>query len=387
MSCIPADIARAAARALTIGLPFAICRKPGESIFRFFAEYPEDVPDRDSQRYTCVAAATKPVATVFEIGPWLSRYTDRITIASALTPAQVMVLPANHRLTSIDNDRLPEATSDEDYLNGVSNVIASCRRRGGKTVYSRIIAGWNPELAYCTEHGATSIVEKADRLFDRFPAAFGFLYYTPTTGCWSGATPETLLSINFKRHTFYTMALAGTRKRSEAGMLRPWDAKNLRENRFVVDFLTEKLADAGVQYSVSPPVTSCYGDIEHLRCDIHGTIPEELHVGALLDSINPTPALCGSPTDAAIADIHNFEHHPRLCYGGFLALHDNSDFVAYVNLRNAHIAPDGHFILYAGGGITPDSDPVEELQESQSKASSLQRILTSAVFAHDRRGN
>ena len=250
-------------------------------------------------------------------------------------------------------------------------MIESCAARKGKTVYSRVIAGCNPRL---------DIVDAAQRLFAAFPDAFCFLYYTPQTGCWLGASPETLLSVDYLQNSFSTMALAGTRKADASDA--PWDEKNLRENRFVVDFFREKLAAAkSTDVAITEPFTVRYGAIEHLCCRVAGRLGTDDAAGvsaALLDAINPTPALCGTPTADAIADIERHELHGRGCYGGYLALRDGHRLDAFVNLRCAQIALDdtGRFELYAGGGITGQSDPESEYTETADKASALLGILS-----------
>ncbi len=116
----------------------------------------------------------------------------------------------------------------------------------------------------------------------------------------------------------------------------------------------------------------------------------------LLDLINPTPALCGTPLEAALEDIRDFEHHTRGCYGGFVGIRHyrpspaNDDggsispggFRSFVNLRSARISslPGGYFEILAGGGLLQGSDPASEWAETESKASRLLSILSGRSF-------
>lgn len=304
---------------------------------------------------------------IFEIGPWLSPYSRRISIMGNLTAEELIRREIPPLKTS--DEFIPSATIyEEEYISTVRQIIKNCRLRDGKTVYSRVIAGCNPTL---------DIPMAAKQLFDIFPDTFGFLYYTPQTGCWLGATPETLLSYDSRSGTARTMAYAGTRQ--FAGDT-PWDAKNLEENLFVTDHIVNRFKDTGITANVSAPYSSPYGNLQHLRRDITAKLPPDTDFSLLLDAINPTPALCGTPTDDAIADISRFERHDRRCYGGFVAIHHpDKSFNSFVNLRSARVSLDGsgRFEIIVGGGIISSSNPASEWAETEAKASRLLSILSS----------
>ena len=371
--------------------PFALCCFPGESRLRLFAAAKPNWPNKTnwSNKPNWTNKTNSTIAAeggCFEIVPWLGKFADRISLPAvdAAVSAEKACCEAFagealggealggevKACEALEYETQPEI-SRERYLQEVAAVIESCAARKGKTVYSRVIAGCNPRL---------DIVDAAQRLFAAFPDAFCFLYYTPQTGCWLGASPETLLSVDYLQNSFSTMALAGTRKADASDA--PWDEKNLRENRFVVDFFREKLAAAkSTDVAITEPFTVRYGAIEHLCCRVAGRLGTDDAAGvsaALLDAINPTPALCGTPTADAIADIERHELHCRGCYGGYLALRDGHRLDAFVNLRCAQIALDdtGRFELYAGGGITGQSDPESEYTETADKASALLGILS-----------
>lgn len=206
--------------------------------------------------------------------------------------------------------------------------------------------------------------------FASYPQTFRHIYFTPSTGCWIGATPEVLLDFDKTTGRFATMAFAGTRRR---GTATSWDKKNIGENRFVIDYIAEQLHAEGIDVETSPLTSVAFGDIEHLCCHITGqTSPEKLAV--MIDAINPTPALCGYPKEDAVSDIRSVEQHQRNCYGGFVAIDDGRRYRAFVNLRCMQIIGD-RFCIYAGGGIVADSDAFAELQETEAKSSRLQYLV------------
>lgn len=349
-------------RALRAGVPFALYCLPEEEHARFNAA--RESRRRDPDTGICPDRDTDCGCDheCFDISPWLGRFSSRISVPAELTAAEALELPLQH--TDNQPYTFYHGISEEEYCRRVTRIAERCRRRDGKTVYSRVLAGDNPDL---------DIAAAAEELFDRFPGTFRFLYYTPETGCWLGASPETLLDADTSRGTFSTAAFAGTRPINLAS--QPWDEKNLRENLFVADFFRERFTSLGLPYSISRPTTVDYGPVQHLCRDISGTLGAP--VSRIIDAINPTPALCGTPSEEAIADISEFEPQPRLCYGGFVAVASGSRYRAFVNLRCARIAPDGRFNIYAGGGITALSDPRAEFRETTAKASVLLSILES----------
>lgn len=354
---IPENIRTACRKAIRLGIPCACFRLPGDSEVSFLADNGQGKPRS---------------GTVFEIGPWLAPYSSRIILRDILGPEEILSLPGDAAPAGCGNGFTPEPSLTEtEYIRAVETVIGSCRRREGKTVYSRVISGTNPRL---------DIPEAASRLFSEFPDTFGFLYFTPATGCWLGATPEILLSADIDAGRFRTMALAGTRPSAPSSS--PWDEKNIHENYFVVDFFEEQLSRLGVNFSVDAPESLTYGPVQHLCRRIHGSFApgDSASAGRILDAINPTPALCGTPKADALRDLEESEPHRRGCYGGFVAVRCGGRFDAFVNLRSARVAADGsgQFNIYAGGGITAASDPAAEFRETSAKASRLLSVLSGA---------
>lgn len=282
--------------------------------------------------------------------PWLGKCADSLQL---------------YPITESGNDKEPSAVphfedtviGQEEYLEKVRNVIASCQSRGGKTVYSRIRKIDCPASA--------KEIFKAE-LFKAFPDTYRFSFYHPQIGEWIGASPELLFHYYKSTRRFSTMAIAGTRLRQNAGA---WDKKNIEENDFVVRFIISSLESLGVKAEVSEPRTVAYGKIEHLCIDISGEMSAKLVYDAI-DLLNPTPALCGTPRENAIKDIEAFEPHSRGCYGGIILYETAQEITAFVLLRCCRIKDD-HALFYVGGGISALSDAETEWNETQAKAESL----------------
>ena len=293
-----------------------------------------------------------------EIIPWLGKYADRIVIGGSNCDQS-----ANGNLQP-----LPTATSKAQYMKGVAGVIESCKSRHGKTVYSRVMEGYM-RMPGDIDQSLLSPGEIAVELFKEHLETLRFVFRTPSTGAWLGATPELLVHIDKKTGAFSTMAFAGTRRKGEDA---PWDKKNIDENRFVTDYIVAALKRLGITPEISPARTVAYGNIEHLCVDITGECGK-CNVDEIIDALNPTPALCGWPKEEAVADISRFEDHNRGCYGGVIGISTPMSYTAYVNLRSMRFE-NGRCAIFGGGGITPLSDPTSEFAETEAKTALLRSL-------------
>lgn len=251
------------------------------------------------------------------------------------------------------------STDKSTYIERTSKVISDLKRDGGKTVLSRVI---------CGEFGDSDIMEVAESYFGAFSSTFRYIYYTPMTGAWMGASPEVLIKRESGSGVISTMALAGTRRRSRGD----WDTKNLEEHRFVTDYILSVLRKSGLEPVVGPDENVAFGAIEHLCHKIMAKYTGDLiDVASLL---SPTPALAGFPLEQALKHIDYAELHPRNCYGGYVGCRNDRGEFLYVNLRCMHF-DDKSYCVYAGGGIIDKSCPETEWRETEAKSAFLIGLL------------
>lgn len=209
------------------------------------------------------------------------------------------------------------------------------------------------------------------RLFNLYPTAFRYIWYHPKTGIWCGATPETL--IQTQGDSYFTMALAGTMPYK--GFEPNWRTKEREEQQFVTDTIVASIKDLVADMEVSETYTQAAGTIAHLRTDIQGKILSSTSVIDLAQAIHPTPAICGTPTKVAREFILKEEHFKRRFYAGYLGVISAQETSRlYVNLRSMQIEK-GLARLFVGGGITKDSDAVEEWVETCNKTQTMLRVL------------
>ncbi len=254
------------------------------------------------------------------------------------------------------------STEYEEYCRRVGGLIETLRQTRGKTVISRAISESVSRVDW---------IGVCHELFSLFTDTYRFIYYTPQTGAWLGATPELLLDYDSSCCEVKTMSLAGTRP---AGAKQPWDAKNIREHDFVTNYIISRFNSAGVTSIVSEAKTLGYGLVEHLCHRISADNVQPDAVLPLLASLSPTPALAGFPLEDALRQIAEVEGYPRICYGGYVGDVSDSRLHCYVNLRSVHFSPDC-YCLFTGGGITSDSIPDQEWRETEAKSRRLLQII------------
>jgi len=216
------------------------------------------------------------------------------------------------------------------------------------------------------------------RLIQRFPTVFCYCWYHPKIGLWMGATPERLLKASRKK--FCTMALAGTQN-FEGKTDVIWESKEIEEQQFVTDFILENLKGLTSEVAISSPYTVQAGNVLHIKTDIEGIINKTSKLNQVVSVLHPTPAVCGLPKETANEFILTNEGYDREYYTGFLGELNKKDFTEkkqksdlYVNLRCMQIK-EKQAHLYMGCGITKESVPEKEWNESVNKSMTMKSVL------------
>jgi isochorismate synthase len=226
----------------------------------------------------------------------------------------------------------------------------------------------------------TSLVPKLFQLICRkHPNAFVYLFRSDGQ-FWMGASPEPLLRLSDGRIS--TVSLAGTRPYAEKHMdINKWTVKEVLEQEYVTRYIHDVLHSFGIRdYRVSSPYVKKAGNLVHLRTDFSLALEKvNGRLWQLVDALHPTPAVAGQPKMDAIRFIKELEPHDRAYYTGFLGpVSHEKEVDLFVNLRCLKIGPET-LSLYVGGGITLDSDPSDEWDETRLKVESLLKILRSYI--------
>ncbi len=102
----------------------------------------------------------------------------------------------------------------------------------------------------------------------------------------------------------------------------------------------------------------------------------ETAVRALV-ALHPTPAVAGSPREAAIGLIETHETASRGPWAGAVGWVDADGTSTWtLALRGLRVAGSA-FEVWGGAGIVAASDPAEELAETEHKLASVLRVLSS----------
>lgn len=198
---------------------------------------------------------------------------------------------------------------------------------------------------------------------ESYPDAFVYLFAHPEAGVWIGATPEVLLLQSGT--SFETVALAGTK----SDRTRPWSEKERHEQALVVDFIEHKLRSSLASHlEIAAAESIAYGPLQHLKSNI--AFASEYPIQHWLEVLHPTPAVGGTPREAALNFIAAHENGQRGYYTGYLGLVHGDRAEFYVNLRCMQCFHDGYQV-FAGGGIVKGSDPANEWKETQDKIDSI----------------
>ncbi|MGB5893262.1 MAG: isochorismate synthase [Ignavibacteriaceae bacterium] len=186
-----------------------------------------------------------------------------------------------------------------------------------------------------------------------------------------GASPEKFLSV--RDNKIEIDALAGSAPRNstdvESELL---NKKNIKEHRYVIDFISQAMSEYAHDIRVDTcPQIKKLKNVQHLYTKINAKLNEDRNVLSLIDSMFPTPAVCGLPKQIAHETINEIEKFDRGLFSGLIGWIDinfNCEFA--VAIRSA-LYKKGELHLYAGAGIVEESVPEEEYIETEMKFNTI----------------
>lgn len=291
----------------------------------------------------------------------------------------ISALPVNKNIFNnnnliYSNPKVETSTTDRDlFLRLVRNGIREIEQGTfEKIVLSRTLA---VELAKDFDVG-----QAFGKLCDSYSNALISFVSVPEIGSWLGASPELLVSVDHK-NTFKTAALAGTQPYLKGTDLRSvaWTQKDIEEQALVERYIISCFKKIRLrEYEEHGPRTVVAGNLLHLKSDftvdMQSTNFPQLG-SVMLQLLHPTSAVCGVPLDAALEFLHKHEGHNRQFYTGYLGpVNTNDGINIFVNLRCMQLI-ERSAILYAGAGITQDSIPEKEWEETELKLDTLLRVI------------
>lgn len=196
-----------------------------------------------------------------------------------------------------------------------------------------------------------------------------------------GATPERLIEIKGGRA--YSACVAGSIKRGKTaeedqliGEELLNDPKNREEHQYVVDMISTVFDAFCTDFTIArEPQLMKIRDIQHLYTPVEAHVKDDNSIFEFVESLHPTPALGGVPTNESLAIIREEEQMDRGYYAGPIGWTDtegNGEFA--VAIRSALLEEEQAY-LYAGGGIVADSEVEKEYDETWIKFRPVLRAL------------
>ncbi|WP_185858389.1 chorismate-binding protein [Blattabacterium cuenoti] len=208
------------------------------------------------------------------------------------------------------------------------------------------------------------------KLVCSYPNTFISLWYNVDHGFWIGSSPELLMKCHKKK--FKTSVLAGTIWGNHQ-----WTKKEIKEHQIVVKYISQLLLQSykGHIYLEKTKIIRV-GHLTHLETPIFFSFFEKPNYYELLNYMHPTPSICGFPKKESLSFINKNEGYERKFYAGYLGTVNEKNMELYLNLRCAKVK-ENEITLYAGSGITINSNINQEYVETENK---IKNILSQLFF-------
>ncbi len=305
---------------------------------------------------------------------------------SSLNPHFIELMKGkNQSLNSVlTNNSTNKQTTKQEFIDLVEKGISEIENG----VFQKVVLSRTKQIVLPADF---DVIRIFDKLCETYASAFISAVSIPHLGVvWMGASPETLVSQD-SAGIFRTMALAGTQSAydSNGNLIKPsealWRQKEIEEQSFVTRYIINCLKKIRVrEFEEEGPKTVIAGNLMHLRTDI---IIDTVAINfsqlatVMLDLLHPTSAVCGMPKVPATEFILKNEGYDRDFFSGFLgpvniqSSEGQIESHIFVNLRTMKIEKN-IATLYAGCGITADSNAEKEWNETEMKTQTLGRVIS-----------
>ncbi|PIY08256.1 MAG: isochorismate synthase [Flexibacter sp. CG_4_10_14_3_um_filter_32_15] len=268
---------------------------------------------------------------------------------------------------------IPTATTKETHKKAVDKAIKAMQNEE----FQKVVISRNKFIDLDANFDAFNAYHKLEQTYK---TAFVSLVSIPLVGTWMCATPELLVSQD-KNGIFRTMALAGTQSGKDVSELKNalWRQKEIEEQALVSRYVINCFKKIRLrEYEEIGPKTVRAGNLLHLRTEFLVDTRQERFpqlATVMLELLHPTSAVCGMPKEITTQFILENEGYDRGFYAGYLGgINFKNGSSLYVQLRCMQLL-ENQAILYAGGGITADSDTDKEWLETEMKCQTIESVV------------
>ncbi len=197
-------------------------------------------------------------------------------------------------------------------------------------------------------------------------------------------SPEQFLKVS-RDGTISSKPIKGTRPRGEndsedqriSAELKH-NEKERAENLMIVDLMRNDFGRVAKVDSVKVPKLfeiETYATVHQLVSTIRAELAEGQNAVNALSSAFPGGSMTGAPKQRAMEIIAQLEAGPRGAYSGVIGYLTHGGAAEFGMTIRTVVVSGGKATIGVGGGITIDSVPSEELQETKVKAGALLRAL------------
>lgn len=282
--------------------------------------------------------------------------------------------------------QLPEVhfqVSNIDNKHHYQTIVAKAVRKMQAQAFQKVVLSRPKEISLEEDF---DLIDNFQKLCRKYNNAFIYIFFLPKVGLWMGATPETLIKTD-EQDIFHTVALAGTQAYQENTAISEvlWKQKEIEEQAMVSRYIINSFKKIRLrEFEEAGPKTVRAGNLLHLQTkfEVDMQACNFMQLGSvMLELLHPTSAVCGMPKEEALNFILAEEGYNREFYSGFLGpINIENQSHIFVNLRCMQFSKD-KARLYAGAGITVDSDPIKEWQETEMKSKTLLNILENIRYS------
>ena len=214
--------------------------------------------------------------------------------------------------------------------------------------------------------------ELLNKLSKRFPYCYLF-YLKQNDSHFFGSSPELFLKI------FGNLAevesVAGSAPRGEKfesdEMLEQYlqsSKKNHKEHEYVTEFISDTLKKYSDKVIIKEEKQiKKLDNIQHLATKISAELKSNAQLFKIIDSLFPTPAVCGLPKNEAMSIIRKLETHDRGLYSGLIGWMDFEGNCELAVAIRSTLVGNNKVTAYAGAGLVKDSNLEEEFIETKLK--------------------
>lgn len=288
---------------------------------------------------------------------------------------EVVSKASNRKATPHYSDKKTSASSVDK--NTFEQFVKACVNQIEQGTFEKIVPSRPKSINLPASFDSIDAFQKLCRAY---PNAMISFISIPKVGSWLGATPELLVSVENKT-MFKTVALAGTKLFQQGTNLKnvAWTQKEIEEQALVSRYIINNFKKIRLrEFEEHGPKTVVAGNLMHLKTelsvDMVATNFPQLG-SVMLDLLHPTSAVCGMPLEPSLAFLQANEKYDREFYSGYLGpVNINNDIHVFVNLRCMQLF-ENKAIVYAGAGVTVDSVPEHEWEETEMKLNTLLNVI------------